>query len=352
LMATSMRYGLVLFGVFFACLGSCNGWTQSAAPNGMRFIPAGEFQMGSLEPQAWPDELPAHRVSLTRPYWLDATEVTNAQFKRFVLATGYKTVAERPINLVDLMRQVPPGTAAPAKEMLLPGSLVFEMPGGEVNLRDISQWWHWTVGANWRAPEGPKSSLKGRDNHPVVHLAWDDARAYCQWANKRLPTEAEWERAARGGIDGLPYVWGSEKPQDANPKSAWFANIWQGVFPSRNTATDGHERTAPVGRFKPNPYGLFDMAGNVWEWTADWYDPHAYNARAGRSVVDPTGPSAPFGREHRRVQRGGSFLCHDSYCSRYRPGARQGAAADSGSSHAGARCAKSLPVAQPIRARP
>ncbi len=351
-MIASLRHWALLHGVFLVCLGACSGWAQNAAPRGMRLIPAGEFQMGSLEPQAWAVERPAHQVRLTRPYFLDETEVTNAQFQRFALATGYKTVAERPIKVADIMRQVPPGTAVPAREALLPGSLVFDMPGGEVNLRDLSQWWHWTPGASWRAPEGPKSSLKGRMDHPVGHLAWEDAQAYCKWAGKRLPSEAEWERAARGGIDGLPYVWGSEKPNDTNPKAAWFANIWQGVFPTRNTATDGYERTAPVGRFNPNPYGLVDMAGNVWEWTADWYDPHAYHARAGREVVDPAGPAEPFGRDHRRVQRGGSFLCHDSYCSRYRPGARQGAAADSGTSHAGARCAKSLPASKALRVGP
>ncbi len=329
-------------GLALLALGtSCAIWAAQVVPVGMRLIPAGEFQMGSVEVQAWPEERPAHRVSLSRAFFMDETEVTNAQFQRFVNATHYKTVAERAIKLEDILKQMPRGTPPPPPAMMQPGSLVFEMPGGEVNLRDLSQWWHWTPGASWRAPEGPKSSLKGRKDHPVVHLAWEDALAFCQWAGKRLPTEAEWERAARGGVDGQPYVWGSEKPRDSNPRVNWFANIWQGLFPTRNLATDGYERTAPVGRFKANTYGLYDMAGNVWEWTADWYDPHAYAARDGLKVVDPTGPARAFDREQRRVQRGGSFLCHDSYCSRYRPGARQGAAADSGSSHAGVRCAKS-----------
>lgn len=313
-----------------------------AIPEGMRLIPAGEFQMGSTDEQAWPEEKPAHRVRLTRAFLVDETEVTNAQFERFTRATGYRTVAERPIDLADIMAQLPPGAPTPSRAMLKPGSLVFVSPAGEVNLRDLSQWWRWTPGASWRAPEGPKSSLKGRADHPVVHLAWEDAQAFCRWAGKRLPTEAEWERAARGGVDGQTYVWGSEKPNDAMPRSAWLANIWQGRFPTRNEATDGFERTAPVRSFKPNGYGLYDMAGNVWEWVADWYDPHAYHARAGEDVVDPTGPEQPFGRDRRRVQRGGSFLCHDSYCSRYRAGARQGAAADSGTSHAGVRCAKTV----------
>ncbi len=317
--------------------------TQAApvVPAGMSLIPAGEFEMGSAVDRAWAEERPAHKVRLSRPYLMDQTEVTNAQFERFVKATGYKTLAERPIELSSIMAQLPPGSRPPPADALKPGSLVFMTPSGEVDLRDLSQWWKWTTGASWRAPEGPKSTLKGREQHPVVHLAWEDAQAYCQWAGKRLPTEAEWERAARGGVNGLPYVWGSEKPNDA-ARSGWFANIWQGAFPKRNTATDGYERTAPVRRFKPNPYGLFDMAGNVWEWTADWYDPEAYQARAGQLVVDPLGPGKALGRLAQRVQRGGSYLCHESYCTRFRPGARQGTAADSSSSHAGVRCAKSV----------
>jgi formylglycine-generating enzyme len=312
-----------------------------AVPDGMSLVPAGTFEMGSKVERAWADEQPAHPVRLSHAYLMDQTEVTNAQFQRFTKATGYKTVAERPVILKDIMAQLPNGAKPPPADALKPGSLVFVTPVGEVNLRDLSQWWKWTPGASWLAPEGPGSSLRGREQHPVVHLAWEDARAYCEWAGKRLPTEAEWERAARGGVDGLPYVWGSEKPNDA-VRTGWFANIWQGLFPTRNTATDGFERTAPVRSFKPNPYGLHDMAGNVWEWTADWYDADAYQARAGQAVVDPTGPPNALVRDALRVQRGGSFLCHESYCTRYRPGARQGAAADSGSSHAGARCAKSV----------
>jgi formylglycine-generating enzyme required for sulfatase activity len=301
--------------------------------------------MGSTEARAWPEEQPAHRVRLSQAFWLDATEVTNAQYRRFVQATGYKTVAERPLVLAEIMAQLPAGSPAPAPELLQPGSLVFVAPVGQVDLRDLSQWWRWTPGASWRAPEGARSSLAGRDRHPVVHLAWEDADAFCRWAGKRLPTEAEWERAARGGVDGLPFVWGSDQPAN-HRQGRWWANIWQGVFPTRNDATDGFERTAPVASYQPNPYGLYDMAGNVWEWTADWFDPHAYAARAGRLVLDPTGPARSLGRDQRRVQRGGSFLCHDSYCTRYRPGARQGAAADSGTSHAGVRCARTFTAAR------
>ena len=327
------------------------GPALAATLPGMRLIPAGEFLMGSLEDYAWPEERPAHKVRLSRAFWLDETEVTNQQFERFVKATGYRTVAERPVDLAALMKQLPAGTPPPPAGMLKPGSLIFVMPTGAVDLRDLSQWWRWTPGASWRAPEGPGSTLARRADHPVIHLAWKDAQAYCQWAGKRLPTEAEWERAARGGVDGLPYVWGSDKPAEGAAAAKWLANIWQGLFPTRNQASDGFAYTSPVRSFKPNPYGLHDMAGNVWEWTADWYDARAYqrvavSGKAGASplpVLDPAGPSQPLDASRQRAQRGGSFLCHDSYCSRYRPGARQGANEDSATSHAGVRCARSVP---------
>jgi formylglycine-generating enzyme required for sulfatase activity len=240
------------------------------------------------------------------------------------------------------MSQVPPGTPPPSPETLVPGSLVFTPPAGRVDLRDFSQWWKWTPGADWRHPEGPGSSIEGRDDHPVVHVSWDDAVAYTRWAGKRLPTEAEWEFAARGGLDGKPYTWGDERPSDTHI----FANIWQGQFPEFNTAADGFTRTAPVGSFPPNGYGLSDMAGNVWEWCSDWYRRDLYRQRAGSGlVVDPTGPehssdpTRPF--ERLRAHRGGSFLCNDTYCSRYRPSARHGNSPDTGMSHLGFRCAMS-----------
>jgi formylglycine-generating enzyme required for sulfatase activity len=276
---------------------------------------------------------------------MDETEVTNAQFARFVEATGYVTVAEKAPTAAELLRQVPPGTPPPPEAALVPGSLVFSATHGPVDLDDYSQWWRWTPGADWRHPEGSGSDLQERENHPVVHVAWDDAVAYAAWAQKRLPTEAEWEVAARGGLHGMPYVWGDEPPTDRHP----LANLWQGKFPYLNTKADGFARTAPVKSFPPNGYGLFDMAGNVWEWSADWYDRGLYLKRANSPapVMDPQGPprsddpQRPF--SELRVQRGGSFLCNDGYCSRYRPSARQGGSPDTGMSHVGFRCVRHRP---------
>jgi formylglycine-generating enzyme required for sulfatase activity len=309
------------------------------APPGMAWIPGGEFTMGSDSARlAWPDEKPAHRVRVD-PFWMDATEVTNAEFKKFVDATGYVTTAEKKPTADEILKQSPPGTPAPDPKDLVPGSLVFTPPSEAVQLDNYAQWWQWTHGASWQHPEGPKSNLDGRENHPVVQLSWDDAAAYAKWAGKRLPTEAEWEFAARGGLDNKPYAWGDERPDSTHI----FANIWQGDFPHRNTKADGFVRTAPVKSFKPNGYGLYDMAGNVWEWCNDWYDRDLYRRRAGKGVADnPTGPERSFNpaQPHtpQRVQKGGSFLCSDQYCTRYRPSARHGGAVDTGMSHVGFRC--------------
>jgi formylglycine-generating enzyme required for sulfatase activity len=310
----------------------------------MVWVPGGEFTMGSDDDEAWPDEKPAHRVRVDG-FWMDRTEVTNAQFRAFVEATGHVTTAEKPIDPAEIMRQSPPGTPPPEKDQLLPGALVFVPTKGPVKLRGPGvhrQWWKWTAGANWRHPEGPGSSIEGKDDHPVVHVSWDDAVAYAKWAGRRLPTEAEWEFAARGGLDGKPYVWGDEPPG----QSGKFANIWQGDFPYRNTATDGFERTAPVKSYPPNGYGLYDMAGNVWEWCSDWYQIDLYRQRAGQGpTVNPQGPPRSFDPRQPnaplRCQKGGSFLCHTSYCTRYRPSARHGCTPDTGMSHIGFRCARS-----------
>jgi sulfatase modifying factor 1 len=336
--------GALAGGAFLAAYGLTRlhtGGTPEGGPPGMVWIPGGEFTMGTDSDLGWPDEKPAHRVRVDG-FWMDATEVTNAQFHAFVEATSYVTTAEKPPSLEEIMKQLPPGTPPPPPEKLVAGSLVFRPTKGPTDLRDYSQWWHWTAGASWRHPEGPDSNLDGKGDHPVVHVCWDDAEAYARWAGKRLPTEAEWEFAARGGLEGKTYVWGDEPFSKVKPQ----CNIWQGEFPYRNTAQDGYERTAPAKSYPPNGYGLYDMAGNVWEWCADWYQHDLYRQRAGRGLVqNPTGPehSSDPTRSFMplRVQRGGSFLCNDSYCSRYRPSARHGCSPDTGMSHVGFRCVQS-----------
>ena len=313
---------------------------KETPPEGMVWVPGGEYWMGTDSENAWPDEKPAHKVRVDG-FWMDTTEVTNAKFQKFTDATKYVTTAERAPTLEEIMSQSPPGTPPPPPEVLVPGSLVFTMTEGQVPLDDFSQWWKWTPGANWRHPEGPDTDLTGREQHPVVHISWDDAVAYAKWAGKRLPTEAEWEFAARGGLDRANYGWGQEPPSLEKPQ----ANLWTGDFPYRNTTVDGYVRTSPVKSFPANGYGLYDMAGNVWEWCSDWYDRDAYKRiPPGKVTVNPEGPSSsndplrPYTTQ--RSQRGGSFLCNDSYCSRYRPSARHGGTPDTGISHVGFRCVK------------
>jgi formylglycine-generating enzyme required for sulfatase activity len=298
-----------------------------SAPEGMVWIPGGEFWMG-VDDQHFPDAQPVHLVRVDG-FWMDRTEVTNAMFAEFVQATGYVTVAEKPPDAKDF-----PGVPA---EDLVAGAPVFTPPEQDVPLDRPLSWWRYVPGADWRHPEGPGSTIEGRENHPVVHVCWHDAVAYAQWAGKRLPTEAEWEFAARGGLDRKKYSWGDE----LRPGGQWQANIWQGRFPRENTQEDGFARTAPVGSFPANGYGLVDMAGNVWEWCSDWYHPEYYRVSPRRN---PQGPERSFDphepRIPKRVQKGGSFLCSDLYCVRYMPGTRGKGAPDTGQSHVGFRCVR------------
>lgn len=311
------------------------------APQGMVWIPGGEFTMGGDFEESRADEFPPHRVRVDG-FWMDRTEVTNAQFAAFVEATGYVTTAEVTPELEALMAQVPPGTPPPDPALLVPASLVFTLASVEVSVEDnIHTRWRWVPGASWRHPEGPGSGIADRMDHPVVHVSWDDATAYAAWAGKRLPTEAEWEFAARGGLDAQPYVWGTHPVTDADR----LANLWQGVFPVTNLALDGFATTAPAGSFGLNGHGLADMAGNVWEWCADWYDARHYAAQAAAGLaVNPRGPGASFDPQEpftpKRVIRGGSFLCHHSYCAGYRPSARMKEAPDTGAVHIGFRCVR------------
>ena len=318
----------------------------TAAPPGMRLIPSGQFTMGTDDPASMANERPAHAVRVTA-FFLDEHDVTNAEFRKFVDATGYVTTAERPVDWEELKKQVPPDTPKPPDEKLQPGSLVFTPPDHAVDLSDMAGWWTWTAGANWRHPQGPQSGIDGKDDHPVVQVSWDDALAYAKWAGKRLPTEAEWEFAARGGREGTRYVWGDEFKKDGK----FMANTFTGEFPYRNTAEDGFARASPVTAFPPNGYGLYDMAGNVWNWCADFYadDVHVV-AKAQGVCCDPRGPEAtrsarsPLAAEH--VIKGGSFLCNPSYCESYRPTARRGTPYDTGSEHVGFRCAKDADTAE------
>ena len=306
----------------------------------MMWVPGGEFMMGTDEKEAYDQEKPAHPVRV-EGFWIDKTEVTNESFKTFVDATGYMTIAERKPLWEDIRRQLPPGTPRPADDLLVPGSMVFVPPDQPVNTADIGNWWKWVAGASWKHPEGPGSNLDGRWKHPVVHIAWEDAAAYAKWAGKRLPTEAEWEYAARGGKPEQRYAWGN----DFTPGQHYMANTFQGHFPDNNSGEDGFKGTAPVASFQPNAYGLYDMTGNVWEWTADWYDATLYKKINVRAVqVDPHGPNETNDPEDpyaiKRVTKGGSFLCANDYCVNYRPSARRGTAFDSGASHIGFRCVK------------
>lgn len=311
---------------------------SEAAPTGMVWIPGGEFSMGTEDPRGlehggpsgMEDARPIHRVYVDG-FWMDQTEVTNEEFEKFVKATDYVTIAEIKPRAEDF-----PG--APP-ENLVAGSVVFTPPGRPVELNNHYQWWSYVHGANWRHPTGPDSNIKGREKYPVVQIAYADAVAYANWAGKRLPTESEWEFAARGGLSGKVYAWGDE----FTPGGKWMANIYQGSFPNTEKSEDGSTGLAPVEKYPANGYGLFDMAGNVWEWCTDWYRPDSYAQLANSEVTrNPQGPDTPFDpaepTEKKKVHRGGSFLCNDSYCTRYMIGTRGKGEVTTGSNHLGFRC--------------
>jgi len=338
----------LLIAVPLLCSAKPEAGTDLLKTKGMVLIRAGNFTMGSEQVGSRANERPEHPVTMDA-FWLDAKDVTNADFAAFIKATGYKTTAERPVDWEQLKTSLPPGTPKPADEMLKPGSMVFTPPQSAVDLRDMNQWWQWVQGADWQHPKGPHSDIKGLENHPVVQVSWDDSVAYAKWAGKRLPTEAEWEYAARGGLQKARYAWGNELIKDGKA----LANIWTGEFPSKNTEEDGFAGTSPVGSFPANGYGLYDMGGNVWNWCSDWYRPDT-NARLKLEVSchHPEGPksSLSVGHPHQtqeRVTKGGSFLCHPAYCESYRPSARRGTPPDTGMSHIGFRCAMSVTIGNP-----
>ena len=310
-------------------------------PDGMVWVPGGKFTMGTNDADAYDAEKPAVQIEV-QSFWMDEHEVTNQEFQKFIKETGYLTVAERPIDWEELKKQLPPGTPKPDDSVLVPGSMVFTPPPFPVPLQDISLWWSWVNGANWQHPEGPDSNLEGRENHPVVHIAYEDAVAFAEWAGKRLPTEVEWEFAARGGINGKRFAWGDE----LMPNGQYLANTFQGSFPNENLGKDGFIGTSPVKSFAPNSFGLYDMIGNVWELTSDWYDALKFARIAGKAPKLDAGmnpcynPDNPFAQE--RVIKGGSFLCAENYCVNYRPSARQGQAFDSGTSNVGFRLVKDV----------
>ena len=309
----------------------------------MVVILQGIFSMGASDLNgALNREYPIHKVKVNS-FLMDIHEVTNSQFKKFIDETGYVTTAEKRIEWEILKKQLPENTPKPNDEVFEPGSLVFSIPSEVTSLIDFSQWWKWTKGANWKQPKGPNSSIVGIENHPVVHISYQDAVQYAKWCGKRLPTEAEWEWAARGGLNNSIYPWGNENVNDGEAK----CNFWSGNFPLENNKKDGYVLTSPVMKYPPNKYGLYDMAGNVWEICSDWYDANYYQQLSKNEMsINPKGPKTwNYPREPndpKKVVRGGSFLCNDSYCSSYRVSARMPYSKDTGMSHTGFRCVKDI----------
>jgi formylglycine-generating enzyme required for sulfatase activity len=345
---------LIIVSFFFSCKSDGNNTIDSknntsvsikkklsnvTTPNGMVWVEGKTFLQGAKESDkyAMPREKPAHWVSVDG-FFIDITEVTNKQYKTFVEATNYITVAERSINWEDMAKDLPPGTPKPHDSILQPGSLIFNKNvNAVVNMENYGQWWTWKIGANWKQPQGPGSSIEGQDNYPVVHIAYEDALAYCKWANRRLPTEAEWEAAAQGKNNDAIFTWGDDA-EELNKK----ANTWQGTFPTLNEPIDGFKYIAPVKSYDPNSIGLYDMSGNVWEITSDYFNVNYYKSlKDSTNLTNPTGaknsysPQNPYQKE--RVMKSGSFLCNASYCASFRISAKMGMAEDSGSDHIGFR---------------
>ena len=308
---------------------------------GMVLIPSGSFFMGSEDKFSRKDESPKHLVYVDS-FWIDQNEVTNGEFTQFVEATGYITTAEIPPKWEEIKKELPPNTPRPHDSLFKSASLIFVSSQGPVNLNSHNQWWKWQPGANWKHPMGPDSNIEGKDDHPVVHISWYDANAYARWAGKRLPTEAEWEWAARGGRKNSIYPWGNEDLNSGSPK----LNSWEGSFPYFNEQRDKFFYTAPVGSFEPNSFGLYDMAGNVWEWCSDWYDFNYYSKIEDQKLLNPKGPEKPNDPYQpylkQKVMRGGSFLCNDAYCSGYRVSARMKSSPDTGLQHTGFRLVKDI----------
>lgn len=348
---SSSTKGQIIFILFIILLNqSCKNQTQikkeeqiSQIP-GMVWIPGGIYDMGASDGDrmALSHEKPKHTVKVDG-FYMDETEVTNVQFSRFTEATNYITTAERPVDWELIKQQLPPGTPKPHDSLLLPGSLLFKKTKESVpNLYDFSQWWRWTNGANWKQPEGKGSSIDGKDNHPVVHVSYEDAMAYCHWAGRRLPTEAEWEFAARGGKRDKIYFWG-----DLTDKLSSYVNSWEGEFPVDNTQADGFEKSAPVKTYPPNGYGLYEISGNVWEWTSDWYSSQYYQYCKENSITNnPKGPNEAFNPNNpyidERIIRGGSFLCNASYCASYRVSSRMATDPNTSLEHLGFRTVMDL----------
>ena len=311
-------------------------------PNNMVLIPGGEYLMGSDKSESYTNEKPVHRVVVSS-FFMDKYEVTNQQFLQFVNETGYTTTAEKKINWDEMMSQLRPGTSRPPDSLLEPGSLIFKASRYPIPLNDESSWGEWEKGASWKHPSGKNSLINEIMDHPVVHISWDDAVAYAQWAGKRLPTEAEWEWAARGKKTDAIYPWGNESINETPMK----ANFWQGHFPYKNTKQDGYHLTAPVGSFISNEYGLFDMSGNVWEWCPDFYHINRYSYDKEKGIcINPKGPKTSYDPSEpfaiKKILRGGSFLCNDSYCSGYRGSRRMRSSKDTGVRHAGFRGGKEI----------